>query len=244
MCCRYVEVRPNNTDVEVVLANAYICLPESQWDYDALAATGPGRGGGDGGAGAGPAVVVHADVTLTQQWRGMPQVKKKGYFIFSLNIILRLWQCYEKIGTWGPEIYRRFPPGVFPAEISENCRFCSVLASHRPFLEREKRTNSCAQTEKFKGWYLSVSARVRLTQHHCSPNLTPRRPHKWSERSRWLDCKRICVRRALSENDHFHQFQLEKSPSTYKHTPPQVQDFSPAHAQLVFSPPCRTDVDT
>lgn len=63
---RYVEVRPNNTDVEVVLANAYICLPESQWDCNAALA---GSGGGGG-----PAVVAHADVTLTQQWRGMPQV--------------------------------------------------------------------------------------------------------------------------------------------------------------------------
>ena len=79
---RYVEVRPNNTDVEVVLANAYICLPESQWDGDtnasavanALAGAGTGTGGGGSGAGVGPAVVAHADVTLTQQWRGMPQV--------------------------------------------------------------------------------------------------------------------------------------------------------------------------
>ncbi|CAN0372575.1 unnamed protein product, partial [Ectocarpus fasciculatus] len=64
---RYVEVRPNNTDVEVVLANAYICLPESQWDCYAYA------DGGRGGGGGGPAVVAHADLTLTQQWRGMPQ---------------------------------------------------------------------------------------------------------------------------------------------------------------------------
>ncbi|CAM9957842.1 unnamed protein product, partial [Ectocarpus sp. 12 AP-2014] len=64
---RYVEVRPNNTDVEVVLANAYICLPESQWDCYAHA------GGSGGGGGGGPAVVAHADLTLTQQWRGMPQ---------------------------------------------------------------------------------------------------------------------------------------------------------------------------
>ncbi|CAN0228498.1 unnamed protein product, partial [Hapterophycus canaliculatus] len=72
---RYVEVRPNNTDVEVVLANAYLCLPESQWDcYGCTSAGGSGSDGGGGGVGSGPAVVAHADLTLTQLWRGMPQV--------------------------------------------------------------------------------------------------------------------------------------------------------------------------
>ncbi|CAN0149179.1 unnamed protein product, partial [Laminaria digitata] len=77
---RYVEVRPNNLDVELVLANTYICVPESQWECSAPSSCG-GVGGGGGGAGGGAgrgvglgrAVVVHADVTLTQQWRGMPQ---------------------------------------------------------------------------------------------------------------------------------------------------------------------------
>ncbi|CAM9721112.1 unnamed protein product, partial [Scytosiphon promiscuus] len=68
---RYVEVRPNNTDIEVVLANAYVCLPESQWDCYAGGST-DGSDGGGGGA-TGPAVVAHADLTLTQLWRGMPQ---------------------------------------------------------------------------------------------------------------------------------------------------------------------------
>lgn len=80
---RYAEVRPNNLDVELVLANTYLCFPESQRDC----ATQYG-GSGDGGIGgtkgksdgsnfkesAGRAIVVHADLTLTQIWRGMPQV--------------------------------------------------------------------------------------------------------------------------------------------------------------------------
>ncbi|CAM9459545.1 unnamed protein product, partial [Sphacelaria rigidula] len=79
---RYAEVRPNNLDVELVLANTYLCFPESQRDC----ATQYG-GSGDGGIGgtkgksdgsnfkesAGRAIVVHADLTLTQIWRGMPQ---------------------------------------------------------------------------------------------------------------------------------------------------------------------------
>lgn len=80
---RYVEVRPNNLDVELVLANTYICLPESQWvSTPTYAAIGGGVGGAGGredsslaGGGGGRAVVIHADVTFTQIWRGMPQVR-------------------------------------------------------------------------------------------------------------------------------------------------------------------------
>lgn len=77
---RYVEVRPNNTDIEVVLANAYMCLPESQWDSSSPSSAGIAGGGGGGGR----AVVAHADLTLTQQWRGMPQVRK--VFLFYLRL--------------------------------------------------------------------------------------------------------------------------------------------------------------
>lgn len=73
---RYVDVYPNNLDVELVLANTYLCIPESQQaspshvgERDAV----PKVTGQDG---PGNAVVMHADVTLTQVWRGMPQVSE------------------------------------------------------------------------------------------------------------------------------------------------------------------------
>lgn len=75
---RYVDLRPNNLDVELILVNNYVCLPESQWKCTGL----PPRVGGenDGGrkrgkrVGVGRAVMAHADVTLTLSWRGLPQV--------------------------------------------------------------------------------------------------------------------------------------------------------------------------
>lgn len=81
---RYAEVRPNNLDVELVLANAYICHPESQNDcathYGSSSSSNSGIGtkgkqGSTFKASAGRAAVVHADLTLTQIWRGMPEVK-------------------------------------------------------------------------------------------------------------------------------------------------------------------------
>ncbi|CAN0089527.1 unnamed protein product [Ascophyllum nodosum] len=64
---RYVDLRPNNLDFELILVNSYVCLPESQWTCGDSPSLGGGR------SGSGRAIVAHADVTLTLTWRGLPQ---------------------------------------------------------------------------------------------------------------------------------------------------------------------------
>lgn len=73
---RYVDVYPNNLDIELVLANTYLCIPESQRVPPPNGAGAGGKTPGSAGCDdTGRAVIVHADVTLTQVWRGMPQVR-------------------------------------------------------------------------------------------------------------------------------------------------------------------------
>ena len=62
-------------------------------------------------------------------------------------------------------------------------------------------------------WNFLVSKRVGRLQHRYSRNLAPRQPRPCRTRHGRLECKRICVRRAVSANGRFGGFQQIDAPA-------------------------------